>query len=61
MSHTMIEKIITETLRQYMNLNEDIIDRILVDPNFFVKELVQRINNLEVLIFSNGHEPHISM
>jgi hypothetical protein len=53
----MIEKIMTETLRQYMNLDEAIIDRILIDPNFFVKELVQRIDNLEVLIFSNDHNP----
>ena len=59
MAQTMAERIMTDILRQYMDLDEHIIDRILITPDFFVKQLVRRINHLEVIIYTNDHElPH---
>jgi hypothetical protein len=43
MAQTMVEKIMTDTLRQYLNFNDATIERILIDPAIQEKSLSKRL------------------
>jgi hypothetical protein len=40
-----------------MNYDDATIDKLLINPNGVEKELVKKIDDLEVIIYSNDHNP----
>lgn len=57
MSDNILERIITDTLRIFMGYDDRTIDFILQNPNYAIKERIEKIEHLEVLIYSNDHLP----
>ena len=51
------QKILAEVLQTYMNLSDAEIERLLQDPALVIKERIKKIGDLEVLIYSNDHNP----
>ena len=41
----------------YLNYDDEIIDRLLLEPNRIEKERVKKIDDLEVIIYTNDHNP----
>ncbi len=57
MTTDILEKILTDLLQTYMNYEDWFIDELLVEPNRVIKERVMKIDDLEVLIYTNDHNP----
>ena len=53
----ILEKILTENLQVYMTYDEEIIDELLLEPNLARKERVDKIEGLEIIIYSRDHHP----
>ena len=53
----ILEKILAENLQVYMNYDEDTIDELLLKPNLARKERVDKIEGLEIIIYSRDHDP----
>ncbi len=51
------EKILTPILEEYININFDYIEKSLIEPSFLQKELVEKVRNMKIIIYSNDHEP----
>lgn len=51
------QKILVEVLQAYMCSSDAEIERMLQGPGFLIKERVEKIGDLEVLIYSNDHNP----
>jgi hypothetical protein len=51
------EKVLTPILEEYININFDFIEKSLIDPSFVQKELVEKVRNMKIIIYSNDHEP----
>ncbi|EAP88573.1 DUF4160 domain-containing protein [Croceibacter atlanticus] len=49
--------ILEDLLNQYWNTSGDNIELILENSNSNIKERVKTINNLEIIIYSNDHNP----
>lgn len=57
MKQDIMEKILTDFLAYYLGLDDISLERHLREENLATKERVQTINNLEVIIHSNDHNP----
>jgi hypothetical protein len=57
MSSDIYEKILTDHLHTFLSYEDDIIDELLFNPNLAIKERVKKIENLEIIIYSNDHTP----
>jgi hypothetical protein len=57
MSDTILERALTDLLNVYMNYDDATIERLLINPNTVEKERITKLDNLEVLIYSNDHNP----
>ena len=53
----ILEKIITDTLRIYLGYDDQTIQFLLDNPNSTSKERIEKIEHLEVWIYSNDHLP----
>lgn len=57
MKSDIIEKILTDLLAYYLGLDDISLEKHLKDSSFATKERVQVLNDLEVIIYSNDHNP----
>ena len=57
MSNDILEKILTDILQAYMNYDDSVIEKLLVEPNLVIKERIAKIDDLEVIIYTNDHNP----
>jgi hypothetical protein len=57
MSFTIFEKVLVSELSYYLALDDIILERCLRDSNLVYKERVNKIDDLEILIYSNDHNP----
>lgn len=57
MPKDVLEKILTNILHVYMSYDDSVIEELLVDPNLIIKERVAKIGNVEVIIYTNDHNP----
>jgi hypothetical protein len=57
MKTDIFEKILTQLLSYYLSLDESEIDQRLIEPNLGTKERVDTIDDLQVIIYSNDHNP----
>ena len=53
----LFEKILADILQVIMSYDDAFINRLLVQPNLAIKEQIARINDLEIKIYSNDHNP----
>lgn len=53
----LYENILTDLLNKYWAYDDHVIDAMLRIPDFEVKQQVEKIDNLKVLIYSNDHLP----
>lgn len=53
----ILERILADILRPYLEMEESQIDQLLLHPNLVIKDLVKKINDLKVIIYSNDHNP----
>lgn len=53
----ILEKILTDSLTYYLSLDELTLQKHLKYPNLGNKERVETINDLQVIIYSNDHNP----
>lgn len=51
------EKVLTLILEEYVNSSLEYIEKSLIDPSYFQKELVDKVRNMKIIIYSNDHEP----
>jgi hypothetical protein len=56
-NNLILEKILTDVLQIYMHYNEADIEELLKQPNLVKKERVDKIDGLEVIIYTNDHNP----
>lgn len=52
-----MEKILKDLLSYYLGLDDDSLERVLKEPNSGTKERVITIDDLQVHIYSNDHNP----
>lgn len=57
MAKDIIIKALTDVLQIYFNYDEAIIDELLLEPNLVKKERVAKIDDLEIIIYTNDHNP----
>ncbi len=57
MATKILEKALTDLLHIYMNYDDATVESFLIDPNRVEKERVAKLDDLEVLIYSNDHNP----
>lgn len=57
MPKDILEKILTDILQIYMSYDDSFIEELLIEPNLVEKERVTKINDLEVIIYTNDHSP----
>lgn len=57
MKPDIMEKILTDLLSYYLGLDDTSLEKHLKQVNLATKERVQKIDNLEVVIYSNDHIP----
>jgi len=57
MPNDILEKALTDILQIYMTYEESVIEELLIEPNLVKKERVDKIKDLEVIIYSNDHNP----
>jgi Icc-related predicted phosphoesterase len=53
----ILEKVLTDTLQVYFTFDESAIEELLLDPYLIKKQRVEKIKDLEVLIYTNDHNP----
>ena len=53
----IIEKVLTQLLNQYWSYSDQQIEVMLRIPGFEIKEKVGSINDLNIIIYSNDHNP----
>lgn len=53
----LYEKILTDLLNNYWAYDDHVIDAMLRIPGLEIKQQVEKIDNLKVLIYSNDHLP----
>jgi len=53
----ILEKALTHNLQIYFGYEESVIDELLINPDLVKKERVAKINDLEIIIFTNDHNP----
>jgi hypothetical protein len=57
MNSKLWESLLTETLRYYLGLDDSSLELHLKEVNTATKERVATINDLQVIIYSNDHNP----
>ena len=57
MSKDIILKALKDVLQIYFNYDEAMIDELLLEPNLVEKERVAKIEDLEIVIYTNDHNP----
>jgi hypothetical protein len=57
MSKEIILKALTDVLQIYFNYDDATIDELLIEPNLVKKERVAKIDDLEIIIYTNDHNP----
>lgn len=57
MKTDILERVLTQLLHYYLSLDESEIDKRLVEPALGTKERVTTVDNLQVIIYSNDHNP----
>lgn len=57
MSDDILLRAITDTLKTYLSYEDSYIEFLLENHNYFEKERVETIDNLEVIIYPNDHNP----
>lgn len=57
MSSNIFEKVIKFELSYYLALDDTSLEKCLKDINFKSKERIKTINDLEIVIYSNDHNP----
>lgn len=57
MAEDIIQKAIVEVLRTYLSYDDNVIQYLLDNPDFIDKERIKTIDNLEVIIYPNDHNP----
>jgi hypothetical protein len=57
MPDNILEKVLTDILQTYMNYDDSVIEELLIEPNLVKKERVGKIDGLEVIIYTNDHNP----
>ena len=55
--NNILENIFIDLLKTYLNYEDSVIETLLVSPDLAIKERINKINDLEVLIYSNDHNP----
>ncbi len=53
----ILEKALTDILQTYFGYEDSVIDELLINPDLKKKERVEKINDLEVIIYTNDHNP----
>lgn len=57
MAKDIILKALTDVLQIYLNYDDAVINELLFDPNLIKKERVEKIGDLEIIIYTNDHNP----
>ena len=57
MAKDIILKALTDVLQIYFNYDDAVIDELLLEPNLVKKERVAKIDDLEIIIYTNDHNP----
>ena len=57
MKPNILEKILTDLLTYYLGLDDISLEKHLKEVNLGTKERVKTIDNLQVIIYSNDHNP----
>jgi hypothetical protein len=57
MEHDIMNKILKDLLLYYLGLDENSLEKHIKIPNLATKERVETINDMEVIIYSNDHNP----
>lgn len=57
MQENILNKALTDLLTIYMNYDDRVIEKLLTEPNVVRKERVDKIDGLEVIIYTNDHDP----
>jgi hypothetical protein len=57
MQKDILERILTDILQTYMSYDDAVIEELLIEPAFARKERVDKIDGLEIFIYSNDHNP----
>lgn len=57
MKKDIILKVLTDVLQIYFGYNESVIEELLIEPNLVMKERVAKIDDLEIIIYTNDHNP----
>jgi hypothetical protein len=57
MEPDVMEKMLKNLLTYYLGLDDISLEKHLKEPNFATKERVTTINDLQVIIYSNDHNP----
>lgn len=57
MTKDILQKILEDLLEIYLGYDDETINKLLETPDLIIKQRVQKINNLEVWIYSNDHNP----
>ncbi len=57
MTDNTFEKALTDILQTYFGYEDSVIDEPLINPDLKKKKRVKKINDLEVIIYTNDHNP----
>ena len=57
MAKDIILKALTNVLQIYFGYDDTVIDELLLEPTLVKKERVAKIDDLEVIIYTNDHNP----
>lgn len=57
MKTDILQNVLRNLLCYYLNLDDSEVDLTLLQPNLGIKERVDTIDNLQVIIYSNDHDP----
>jgi hypothetical protein len=57
MAKDIIVKALTDVLQIYFGYDDTVIDELLLEPNLVKKERVAKIDDLEIIIYTNDHNP----
>ena len=57
MKPDIMEKILKDLLLYYLGLNDNQLDKHINEANLATKERVESINDLNIIIYSNDHNP----
>jgi Domain of unknown function (DUF4160) len=57
MAQEILERALTHLMEIYLNYDDEFIEILLEDPNRVIKERIKKIDDLEVIIYTNDHNP----